>query len=147
VTAASRALRLLIATDGSENSARAVRHAVGLAGRGIRIEAALLNVQPPVLSGEIGAVATIEIAQEKRAHAADAAIAAARAPLEAAGIPVSVHYASGDPAEEIVAAAEALAADSIVMGQRGLGALASLILGSVSSQVARHAKVPVTLVP
>lgn len=139
-------LKLLIATDGSDNAARAVRHVVELAGRGVAVEAVLVNVQPPVLSGEVGKVAPIEIAQNRRTVAAEAAIAAGRAPLEAAGIPVSVHLASGHAPEEIVAAAEGLVCDSIVMGRRGLGALASLVLGSVSMQVAQLAKIPVTLV-
>lgn len=118
-------LRLLIAIDGSDNSARAVRHAVALAGRCVPVEAVLLNVQPPVLSGEVGVVAPIEIAQAKRTLAADAAIDAARAPLEAASIPVTAHLASGHAAEEIVVAAETLACDTIVMGRRGLGAFAN----------------------
>ena len=38
------------------------------------------------------------------------------------------------------------AADEIVMGTRGLGGLAGLLLGSVATEVIREAKVPVTLV-
>lgn len=139
-------LKLLIATDGSENSLRAVRHVAKLAGQGIAIEAILCNVQPPVLVGEVGAVAPIEIAKLKRTLAMAAAIDAARGPLEAANVRVSVQEMEGDAAEEIAGCANSLRCDGIVMGRRGLGALASLVLGSVSTKVLRLSQVPVTLV-
>lgn len=139
-------LKLLIATDGSDSAARAVHHVVALAARSVPVEAVLLNVQPLVMSGEVGSVAPIEIAEKRRTVAAEAAIDQGRAPLDAAGIPVIVRYASGDAPEEIVAAAEALACDTIVVGRRGLGTLAGIVLGSVSSQVVRLAKVPVIIV-
>ncbi|MGZ5097339.1 MAG: universal stress protein [Usitatibacter sp.] len=139
-------LKLLIATDGSENARRAVQHVVALARRGIAIEAVLCNVQPPVMSGEVGAIAPMEIAECRRTLAAAAAFAAATGPLEDAGVRVGVHEATGNAAEEIAAAADALKCDAIVMGRRGLGSLASLVMGSVSSQVVRRAGVPVTLV-
>jgi nucleotide-binding universal stress UspA family protein len=139
-------LRLLVATDGSENAARAVAHLVELRRRGVALEAVLCNVQPPVMSGEVGAIAPVEIAARKRSLAAAAALQSARAPLEAAAIPVTAHEASGDPAEEICAAALSHGCDGIVVGRRGLGALASLVLGSVSTQVVRRSPLPVTLV-
>ncbi|HEX6635017.1 MAG TPA: universal stress protein, partial [Usitatibacter sp.] len=74
------------------------------------------------------------------------AIAKARAVLDAARVPVTVQEAIGAAAEEIARAADELHCDGIVMGHRGLGVLKSLVMGSVSEQVVRLAKVPVTLV-
>ncbi len=139
-------LKLLVPTDGSDNALRAARYVADLAHRGLAMEVVLLNVQPPVMSGEVGRVTPIEIAEDKRAAAAGVAVAAARAPLEAAKVPLTVHEAIGHPAQEIAAAADALHCDGIVMGRRGLGTLASLVLGSVSEHVLRLAHVPVTLV-
>ena len=139
-------LKLLVPTDGSENALRAVRHVADLAGRGVALEVVLLNVQRPVMSGEVGQVAPIEIAEDKRAAAAGSAIAKARALLDAAKLPVTVHEAIGAAAEEIARAADELGCDGIVMGHRGLGTLRSLVMGSVSEHVVRLAKVPVTLV-
>ncbi|HSN19236.1 MAG TPA: universal stress protein [Usitatibacter sp.] len=138
--------KLLVPTDGSDNALRAVRHVVSLAGQGMPVEVVLVNVQRPVMSGEVGQVAPIEIAEDQRALAAGSAIAKARALLDAAKLPVSVHEAIGNPAEEIARAAEELRCDGIVMGHRGLGMLRSLVMGSVSEHVIRLAKVPVTLV-
>jgi nucleotide-binding universal stress UspA family protein len=52
----------------------------------------------------------------------------------------------GDPAEAIVEAADAHAAEMIVIGSRGRGALASSVLGSISSAVATRSTCPVTVV-
>jgi len=139
-------LKLLIAVDGSENALRAVRHVIDLARRGVRIEAAVINVQPPVMSGEVGTIAPAKVTEEAHAVAAAKALGTAHALFGEAGVPVVLRTATGDPAEAIVAAASELGCDGIVMGRRGLGPLASLALGSVSSKVIRLAHLPVTLV-
>jgi nucleotide-binding universal stress UspA family protein len=51
----------------------------------------------------------------------------------------------GEPAEAIVEAAGAHGAEMIVIGSRGRGALASSVLGSVSSAVATRSTCPVTI--
>lgn len=139
-------LKLLVPTDGSDNALRAVRHVASLGTRGLPLQVALLNVQRPVMSGEVGQVAPIEIAEDQRALAAGSAIAKARALLDAAQVPLTVHEAIGNAGEEIARAAAELGCDGIVMGHRGLGMLKSLVMGSVSEHVLRLAKVPVTLV-
>ena len=53
----------------------------------------------------------------------------------------------GHPVEEIVARADRKGATLIVVGSQGRGALASMVLGSVSLQVTRLTNVPVLLVP
>ena len=52
----------------------------------------------------------------------------------------------GPPAEAILSVAEMNASDLIVMGTRGLGRLAGLLLGSQSQKVVSHARCPVLLV-
>jgi universal stress protein A len=53
------------------------------------------------------------------------------------------HVAYGKPATEILAIAERLGADLIVIGTHGRGGLAQLVLGSVAEKVVRHAPCPV----
>jgi nucleotide-binding universal stress UspA family protein len=48
--------------------------------------------------------------------------------------------AEGDPAAEILKAADKAKADVIVMGTRGMSEIGSLVLGSVSHKVLHHAK-------
>jgi nucleotide-binding universal stress UspA family protein len=58
---------------------------------------------------------------------------------------VTVQAVNSFPVEELVNASKD--ADLIVLGSRGAGGFARLMLGSVSSQVAQHAHCPVTIIP
>lgn len=58
----------------------------------------------------------------------------------------SFYKVKGNPAEEIVDAADELDIDLIIMGSRGLGAVKGLMLGSVSSRVLQQAKCNVLVV-
>jgi nucleotide-binding universal stress UspA family protein len=56
---------------------------------------------------------------------------------------VTVRSVSGSPAEELIKAAAG--ADLLVVGARGSGGFARLLMGSVSSQVTHHAPCPVVI--
>jgi nucleotide-binding universal stress UspA family protein len=58
---------------------------------------------------------------------------------------VTVKATEAIPAEAILE--EGADADLIVLGSRGAGGFARLLLGSVSSTVVEHAQVPVTILP
>ncbi|MBB4984829.1 universal stress protein [Streptomyces nymphaeiformis] len=58
--------------------------------------------------------------------------------------PVEQHVLRGDPAEVLIEASAG--ADLLVVGSRGRGGFASLLLGSVSQQRAVHASCPVVIV-
>lgn len=52
-------------------------------------------------------------------------------------------WLDGDPATELLSLAEE--ADEVVVGSRGRGGIAGLVLGSVSQAVLRHATCPVAV--
>ena len=58
---------------------------------------------------------------------------------------VTVHAMTGLPADELIQAS--LDADLVVVGSRGAGRLRRLVTGSVSNQVAQHARCPVVVIP
>jgi nucleotide-binding universal stress UspA family protein len=137
--------RILVPADGSENALRAVKFAIGLAKgqSGTRIE--LVNVQPP-LGGTVSMfVAKSEIKGYHRDEGMKALGTAIDA-LKASGVPFAHHIGVGQPGEVIAAFAKELGCSQIVMGTRGLGATLGLLLGSVATDVVKHATIPVTLV-
>lgn len=58
---------------------------------------------------------------------------------------VTVTAVAGFPADELLVAS--VGADLVVVGARGVGGFADLVMGSISSQVARHAHCPVAVIP
>ena len=67
--------------------------------------------------------------------------------LMPASVAVEERFEVGDATDRLVALAEEMAADFIVVGSRRRGALLSALLGSVSQSLARKAPCPVMIVP
>ena len=102
------------------------------------------------ISGE--EVARLARAEGSVAEAIDAIansiLRQAKERVQRAGISdVVVQSGWGDPAEVLIETARRKRADAIVMGRRGRGRLAGLLLGSVSQKVASLAPCTVIVVP
>jgi nucleotide-binding universal stress UspA family protein len=83
---------------------------------------------------------------EKARHAAEESVAKATAQLgESQPLSVTVRAVNGFPAQELIEASRD--ADLLVVGSRGGGGFARLMMGSVGDQVMRHAYCPVVVVP
>jgi nucleotide-binding universal stress UspA family protein len=63
------------------------------------------------------------------------------------GCPARTELREGFPPEVIAAAADELDADLVVMGTRGLGGIAHLLLGSCADRTLRLAHRPLLLLP
>jgi nucleotide-binding universal stress UspA family protein len=66
--------------------------------------------------------------------------------LARAGITSTVELREGDPADQLIRAAEAVGADLIVVGSRGLSTIPRLLIGSVARKVLLHAPQSVLVV-
>ena len=140
--------RVLLAVDGSENAARAVRHLIALRqnlGKARKIDVHLMNVQRPV-SGDVGTFVSGETLQDYYRERSEQAMAPARAMLKEAGLTFREHRRVGDPGPSIAEVAQAEGCDHIVMGARGLGTHTGALLGSVARSTVENADVPVLLV-
>lgn len=141
---------VLLATDGSEASERATHVAAEVA-KSLSAELTIFSVAGTMeLSRR--EIREIERAEGNAADALDEQatqiLARAASIARKSGVP-TVHTDAGwgDPAAQIIDAASRLKADSIVMGRRGHGRLAGLLMGSVSQKVASLAPCVVVLVP
>jgi nucleotide-binding universal stress UspA family protein len=113
---------LLVGLDGSERSERAARQAIALARQ------------------SHGSVTLLHVGDH------DQAVAAQHGRLRGHGVPVTYRSAVGDPAVELVAAAEAARADLVVLGTRGRYGAWRVLLGSVAEAVVRAARASVLVV-
>ncbi|MFN6960968.1 MAG: universal stress protein [Rhodocyclaceae bacterium] len=139
-------MKILLAVDGSEHSIRAARHVINAVTGCEKHEILLLNVQEPIDAPEIRShmkASEIEAMQESRGGDA---LFPVRKVLDGAGVPYTPVVLIGPLAETIVQFAADQGCDKIVMGTRGLGALGSALLGSVSQKVLQLTELPVTLV-
>ena len=139
-------MKVLVPVDGSDHAERAVRFAARLAHDPARLRIVLLNVQPAPSDVDTLHMAQKAILEHLRARGEDT-LGPARKILADAGIVHEANVAiAADPSQEIARVAREQGCDQVVMGTRGLGALAGLALGSVATKVVHLVEVPVTLV-
>lgn len=140
--------RILVPTDGSELSAKAVQSAVALAQRlGAQILA--LTVTDPYPYSPLAEAAPIEPQgyldavqrlAAQRLHAVAAVASAAGVACETASLEAA------QPWRGIVDHAEGVKADLIVMASHGRKGVSALLLGSETQKVLTHSTVPVLVV-
>ncbi|HZO91076.1 MAG TPA: universal stress protein [Chthonomonadaceae bacterium] len=136
--------RILLATDGSDNALGAAAMAGLLADKFGAELTALHVVAPP--RGLLGVpVADTELKAYRERMQAAVKQRTGRI-LGQTGIPYAFREEDGHPAEEIVRVAAEGNYDLIVLGSRGLSGWKSLLVGSVSQRVARHAPCSVLVV-
>lgn len=133
---------VLVPIDGSPAAYRALSLALKELGGAAASRLHLLNVQPPAPASALPSDAAQAAARERGlavlAQAEDMALGAHRR--------VEPHVRTGRPEDEILACAQELGCDFVIMGTRGLGAAAAATLGSVALEVVRRSRIPVTLV-
>ncbi|MBV6471317.1 MAG: hypothetical protein NBKEAIPA_03249 [Nitrospirae bacterium] len=144
-------LRIMLATDGSEDARRAARVVAELPGvretmivsvvRPLGAEKAVLERFQPEESRKMEAA----FLRRRRAEARKA-LAECECLLRQAVMVVRARVIAGHPAEAIVRAARRDAVDLLVVGSRGLTGMKATALGSVSQTVAQLAPCPVLIV-
>jgi len=135
---------ILLAVDGSEHSLRAARVASGLANamksQTLRIVVAYDPI--PVHLGD----PYMQEAINARLTEAESIVQKALEAVGTTSAEIRTETLEGDPAEAILEVARTHDSDVIVMGSRGLGKLAGLLLGSTGQKVVSYAACPVLIV-
>ena len=140
-------MRILLAADGSKFTKRAAKYLVEHASMfRSKPEITVLNVRPPLPYKGAAAVVGKEAVARYYREDSRAALSTACGILDKAGLRHESTWVVGDIAGEIGAQAKKLGADLIVMGSHGEGALANLVMGSVTTKVLATCKIPVLVV-
>lgn len=141
-------MKILVAADGSKHSIDAVRfltNHIGWIREPPQVD--LLYVHPPMpkLSGLGTVIGKKQLERYYQEQGAEA-LAAARQLLDAAKMPYNAHVLVGPPAETIVAHAKKARCDLLLIGHRGMGAAANMVLGSIATKLLQLSPIPVLLV-
>jgi nucleotide-binding universal stress UspA family protein len=143
---------IVVGTDGSETAAVAVHHAAMLAKssgatlhivhayRAVLVSEAALSVTSggPTIDVEGVNAGIAEHAAQVCTHAA--------ADAERSGAKVETHSMRGDPCETLIALAQDVGADLLVVGNRGMTSVKRFVLGSVPNKISHHAPCSVLIV-
>jgi nucleotide-binding universal stress UspA family protein len=136
---------ILVPVDGSENSDRAVRHAIELVRHGYAAALHLLNVQPP-LGGAIATFVPKANIDGFHHDEGEKALASAVKLCGDAGTKCTTHISVGRPGEVIAEYAKRHGVVEIVTGTRGHTGFGGVLMGSVAQDIVAHTSIPVCLV-
>jgi nucleotide-binding universal stress UspA family protein len=138
--------RILLATDGSSHAKKALEYARDLA---LRDDAQVIVMHAfervPTYPAYLKEQLKERFLARHIAAGQEVANEAAQK-LQEAGVDVIVEVVEGPPADAILRVADVRQPDLIVMGSRGHGDLASLLLGSVSHRMLAHTHAPVLII-
>jgi nucleotide-binding universal stress UspA family protein len=144
-------MKVLIAVDGSDHANRAIEAIANIARRGVPIEAALINVRvgailEPLFATDYSMITVQKLDAEQESQQT-AVIESATKLANMLGLALTAPVrAYGNVVKEILRVAKERDVDMIVLGTRGMGALRSMLMGSVAQKVLHDSPVPVVFV-
>jgi nucleotide-binding universal stress UspA family protein len=147
-------MKILLATDGSNQAVQATEVVAKLFGDMQGTSVTVLFVKDLALpastvpeEGEVQFLPDPMLMQQEMNELASSSLKTAEEILQKTKLEVSTRELWGRPADTIAAVAEQDGYDLIAMGSRGMGALAEIIVGSVSRRVLQRSRVPVLVIP
>ncbi|MDP4125702.1 MAG: universal stress protein [Bacillota bacterium] len=138
--------RILVPTDASDHSRRALKKAIELA-ETIHAEVLLLHVSytPQAYWGYTVSYG-ITVSQEQLEQNGELALEATLAGMDTSQVVINKRVESGHPLTVIIEQIEKENIDLVIMGSHGYGAITGSVLGSISQRVLHRANCPVLIV-
>jgi len=137
---------IVVGVDGSAHSRKALeRAAVEAVAHGTPLTVFTVHQAVRDVYGGVSHYVEDASLTEKAKEAARAETDEVLSGLDSKPASVTVTAVHGLPADELIKASQD--ADLLVLGRRGAGGFARLMMGSVTDQVSRHAHCPVLIVP
>jgi nucleotide-binding universal stress UspA family protein len=140
--------RIVVGVDSSPNSRTALRWALAqarLTGAGVDAVAAW---QEPAVAGDVSGWSPLMFDGDSLAVITEKALAETVGDVvgqQNEPVHIATHVVQGHPAQVLLRAADG--AQLLVVGSRGHGTFAGILLGSVSRHCVQHAPCPVVVVP
>ena len=140
--------RIVVGVDGSEHAQSALLWAARMAAGMHSRVTAVFAISPPVYFdlGYAAPTIPVEFDEEWRTEMQREFEVEWCKPLRDAGIDYRTEIADGRAASVIGAVADKEDADVVIVGRRGRGGVAELLLGSVSHELVQHSKRPVLVI-
>ena len=138
--------KILVPTDASENSRRALNAAVEMA-QAMQAEVVLLHVNytPQAYWGYTISYG-ITVTQEQIDQNGELALEATLVGIDCSQVVLNKRMESGHPVTVILEQIKKDNIDLVVMGSHGYGAITGSVLGSVSQRVLQRASCPVLII-
>ncbi|MDD3042992.1 MAG: universal stress protein [Methanosarcinaceae archaeon] len=136
---------IMIATDGSENTSRAVNYGIEIA----KLSGATVHAFYVVDTSSFSSVpmdAGWEAMYQILKKEGEKAVSEVKEIGDLAGVKVEVMLNEGHPSDEIINFAKENEIDLIIMGTLGKSGIDRFLLGSVAEKVVRNSSVPVMVV-
>lgn len=151
--------KILLATDGSKRSAIAADHALEIARAGdaeLQVISVVDSGKPreaydidPDFHAETEELTDVNVQEliDERSRPEHKFVDEIATRASEAGVSATTSVLLGDPHKEILNYAKEAGSDVIVMGSHGRGALASAMVGSVTSKIIHQGDIPVLVIP
>lgn len=140
---------LLIATDGSDLSDKAMQQGLALA-QTLGAKVTVTTTTEPwesVIVGEVAVVLPVEKYEETADANAGSILTKAKDIAAKTGVEIQTHHVKDrHPAEGILDAAKEMGCDLIVMASHGRRGFSRLVLGSETNEVITHSELPVLVI-
>jgi nucleotide-binding universal stress UspA family protein len=137
---------IVVGTDGSDRAGMAVDRSVALAQMVHARLHVVHAVRPSVIGTEFVDQAGVVMSQQDMRERGDRICAEIVAKADGEGVAATAHSVDGDPADALVKVAEAVDADLVVLGNRGMSGVKRFVLGSVPNRVSHRCRCSVLIV-